>query len=164
MYMYFVPDKKGELLFYVLSQAIDMMPKHSSCFNQISLDSPGCRAYNVNSFKRCMGRVVQGEYQGKQLGIANCRGLKAESTIKVEGISHPKGLTGNLPKWATLNIMAYIILAVVAAKQTLPNYRLVHTGDQTLLDSSVPHCDRRRPLGSLLPVRVVSVSYVHLIS
>ena len=75
-----------------------------------------------------MGRVVQGEYQGKQLGIANCGGDNTESHIKVKGISHPKGLTSNLPEWATLHIMIYIILAVVAAKQTLPNYRLVHTG------------------------------------
>ena len=96
-----------------------------------------------------MGRVVQGEYQGKQLGIANCRGLKAESTIKVKGMSHPKGLTGNLPKWATLHIVAYIILAVVAAKQTLPNYRLVHTGASgpgSYISSKDAHADKRLAL------------------
>ena len=62
------------------------------------------------------------------MGIANCGGLKTESIIKVKGISHPKGLTGNLPKWATLHIVAYIVLAVIAAKQTVPYYRFVHTG------------------------------------
>ena len=114
IYTYF-PGKERDCVFYDVSLCIDMMPECFSCLNQIQLDSPRQRACTVTTFKHTVSRVVQGEYQGEQLGIANCRGDNTESLIIVQGISHPKGFTSNLPKRAELHIMIYIVLVVIAA-------------------------------------------------
>ena len=113
---YIFPGKKGELMFEVLSQAIEMMPIRSSCFKQVSLDSPGRRAYTVTSFKSCMSRVAQGEYNGKQLGIASCWGDQTKSHTYIKWVSNAQSLRCNLPKRATLQIMINIILAIGTAK------------------------------------------------
>ena len=112
MYIFFQARK--ETVFYDVSLVIDMMPEGFSCLNQIQLDSPRQRAYTVTTFKHTMSRVVQGEYQGEQLGIANCRGDNKESLTKIKGISNSKGFAGNLPQGAALEVMIYVVLAVIA--------------------------------------------------
>ena len=115
-------------MFYGVSLSIDMMPECFSCFKQVSLDNPRHRTCIATSPKILMGRVVQGEYQGKQLGIANCWGDNTESLIKVKWISNSKGFTGYLPEGAALEVMTYIVLAIRAAKKAIPNDRFMHSG------------------------------------